>query len=62
MQMMVELNKGIVVKDLDITGISSMLGNNAVDSFMNVGQHTKNFFPNGGNSTTPVTISLQVGE
>ena len=39
-----------------------MLGNNDVDSFMNVGQHTKNYFPNGGSSTPPVSIRLQVSE
>ena len=61
MQMTVEVNKGMVVKDLDVTGISAVLGNRGVDSFMNVGQHTKNYYPSSGGST-PVSIRLQVSE
>ena len=60
-QMTVEVNKGIVVKDLDVTGISAMLGNRGVDSFMTVGPHMKNYYPSNG-SKTPVSIRLQVDE
>ena len=55
MSMTVELNKGIVIKDLDVTGISAMLGNSEMDSFLNIGGHEKNYFPMS-NSTIPISL------
>ena len=59
--MNVELNKGIVIRDLDVTGISAMLGSSDMDLFINIGGHEKNYFPRN-NSTIPISLRLQVGE
>ena len=61
MQIDIELERGVVLKDVDRTGITAMLGNQSQESFFLIGNQQKNYFPRS-DSTVPVELRLRLSK
>ena len=62
MEMGVDLEKGVIRKDLDAIGINSMFGQKDVEPFLVIGEKTKNYYPRNDSATVPVELRLRMSK